>query len=289
MCKLDANTLKVWETVAPKDEISSIQILIQFLEKRFKIVEAVEAASQKVLPEILAPTNNKKLNKNRSNNQSYSFDVAEEGKCFHCKLTHNIYKCLFLALPIQNRIERANLLKLCKICLRPHSDKKCFGKKCFKCHKSHNTLLHLSFNDDSKKKQINEDTMTSGNESEINNTAVVAHAGKVGGGGNERLVLLSTAVVKVLNKTGEALLCRVLLDSGSQKNFISESMVLTLQLNRKKIKCDISGIGQSVYTVSSAVTVTIRSRTSNYSASVMCLILPKVTDSHLHRTLTLAT
>ncbi|KAL4119393.1 hypothetical protein QTP88_012202 [Uroleucon formosanum] len=44
--KLDISTIKTWEPIAPKDEIPPIQVLIQFLEKRFKIVEAVESVSQ---------------------------------------------------------------------------------------------------------------------------------------------------------------------------------------------------------------------------------------------------
>ncbi|KAL4152985.1 hypothetical protein QTP88_000818 [Uroleucon formosanum] len=43
--KLDSSTLKAWETVSPKNEIPKVQVLLEFLEKRFKIMEAVETSS----------------------------------------------------------------------------------------------------------------------------------------------------------------------------------------------------------------------------------------------------
>jgi len=43
--KLDSGTLKVWETVSPKNEIPKVQVLLEFLEKRFKIMGAVETSS----------------------------------------------------------------------------------------------------------------------------------------------------------------------------------------------------------------------------------------------------
>ncbi|CAI6352636.1 unnamed protein product [Macrosiphum euphorbiae] len=91
-------------------------------------------------------------------------------------------------------------------------------------------------------------------------------------------VMLSTAVIKVYDKMGNAIHCRALLDSGSQNNFVTEYMAQTLQLGRNKIKSDVSGIGQSVHTITSAVTVKIRSRTSDYEKTISCLILPRLTN-----------
>jgi len=43
--KLDIDIIQSWETIVPK-EIPPVQVLIQFLEKRLKILEAVESVSQ---------------------------------------------------------------------------------------------------------------------------------------------------------------------------------------------------------------------------------------------------
>lgn len=42
--KLDPATLPAWEVQAPKSEVSEVSDLIQFLNKRFQVLEAVEGA-----------------------------------------------------------------------------------------------------------------------------------------------------------------------------------------------------------------------------------------------------
>lgn len=42
--KLDAQTLRAWEIQAPKTEMSEVTDLINFLNERFQILEAVEGA-----------------------------------------------------------------------------------------------------------------------------------------------------------------------------------------------------------------------------------------------------
>jgi len=152
--KLDISTIKAWETIASKNEIPPIHALIQFLENRFKIVEAVESVSQMNIKENLDSKGNKKFNKGYTKEKTYSFATTD--------------------IP--------------------------------------------------------------------------------------------------------AIYCRALLDSGSQNNFVTEYMAQTLQLGRNKIKSDVSGIGQTVHTITSAVTVKIRSRISDYEKTISCLILPRLTN-----------
>ena len=87
------------------------------------------------------------VKKAKNNHKSIAFSAFSGMKCYNCQLAHSIYKCQsFLALPIADRIKRVGELMLCKICMRTHIGKKCDGKKCFQCHKAHNTLLHLKIN-----------------------------------------------------------------------------------------------------------------------------------------------
>ncbi|XP_016664554.1 uncharacterized protein LOC107885426 [Acyrthosiphon pisum] len=284
--KLDISTIKAWETIAPKDEIPPIQVLIQFLEKRFKIVEAVESVSQMNIKESSDSKGNKKINKGYPKEKTYySFAATDMTKCYNCNLPHTIYKCpAFLALSVPDRINKVNALKLCKICMRPHNDKKCLGKKCFKCHKAHNTMLHLNASKDGEENKSN--TMTAAGNDNSNTSRsdneiipVTAHSTVAAtAAAPDKHVMLSTAVIKVYDKMGNAIHCRALLDSGSQNNFVTEYMAQTLQLGRNKIKSDVSGIGQSVHTITSAVTVKIRSRTSDYEKTISCLILPRLTN-----------
>ncbi|XP_060861787.1 uncharacterized protein LOC132938793 [Metopolophium dirhodum] len=284
--KLDISTIKAWETIAPKDEIPLIQVLIQFLEKRFKIVEAVESVSQMNIKESSDSKGNKKINKGYPKEKTYySFAATDMTKCYNCNLPHTIYKCpAFLALSVPDRINKVNALKLCKICMRPHNDKKCLGKKCFKCHKAHNTMLHLNASKDGEENKSN--TMTAAGNDNSNTSRsdnetipITAHSTVAAtAAAPDKHVMLSTAVIKVYDKMGNAIHCRALLDSGSKNNFVTEYMAQTLQLGRNKIKSDISGIGQSMHTITSAVTVKIRSRTSDYEKTISCLILPRLTN-----------
>jgi hypothetical protein len=55
-------------------------------------------------------------------------------------------------------------------------------------------------------------------------------------------VLLATAIVEVKNKYNQYVPCRVLLDSASQLNFISEKCVQRLRLPRTLTPVSIQGI-----------------------------------------------
>jgi len=94
--KLDSSTLKAWETTAPKNEIPKVQVLLEFLEKRFKIIEAVEASSN------INVHNDEKIKNNmisgkkaKNNHKSIAFPTYGSMKCYNCQLMHSIYAHLF--------------------------------------------------------------------------------------------------------------------------------------------------------------------------------------------------
>lgn len=89
--KLDTSCIKAWEIVAPKDKIPPINVLIQFLEKRFKIIEAIESVWHIVVQEDTS--SGKKTNKKMSNDKAYySFVITNITKCYNCGLPHTKYK-----------------------------------------------------------------------------------------------------------------------------------------------------------------------------------------------------
>ncbi|XP_070068079.1 uncharacterized protein [Drosophila takahashii] len=63
--------------------------------------------------------------------------------------------------------------------------------------------------------------------------------------GISRKVLLATALVDVKSQSGQKQTARVLLDSGSQVNFITEELAKGLQLKRYQHNTTLSGIGNS--------------------------------------------
>lgn len=122
--KLDARTMRKWEVTSSKTEVSNISNLTDFLQSRFRVLEAVEMSQQ--INALTFENNNRKTNANKRI-KSNVFATTSEVKCYSCKQAHTIYRCpSFLGLTISDRIKRVIELKLCKICLRPHND----GDKC---------------------------------------------------------------------------------------------------------------------------------------------------------------
>jgi hypothetical protein len=71
----------------------------------------------------------------------------------------------------------------------------------------------------------------------------------------------------------------VLLDSGSQNNFITEHMAQALKLRRKKVTYDVAGIGHTLHTIKSEITVMVGSCITDFKVNISCLIIPCITNN----------
>ncbi|KAG7203872.1 hypothetical protein KM043_017926 [Ampulex compressa] len=91
-------------------------------------------------------------------------------------------------------------------------------------------------------------------------------------------VLLSTAVVNILDHQGRCHACRVLLDSGSQSHFITKSMASKLGLHHAKINIPIIGINQATSSINYSVKTTIRSRYNKFASNITLLVLDRITQ-----------
>ena len=78
-------------------------------------------------------------------------------------------------------------------------------------------------------------------------------------------VILSTALVQVLDANGRSHECRALLDCGSQTNFITEFLAKNRKLKRHRISIPINGINNTSVSTSQSVNVRIRSNVSNFA------------------------
>lgn len=268
--KLDTNTIKQWETEVSREELPSVQLLMEFLGKRSQMLESIE---------------NARLLTTKQNDSNYSltkiskFGTPKKGaltllstykmKCYMCQQPHPIYKCsTFLALDIAARINKVNELKLCKNCLKKtdHHINQCPSRKCAKCQQLHNSLLHKEI---SPVEEI-ADILP-------NNALVSAHTAKFD---TDSEVLLATAIVKISSPTaatGRHSHGRVLLDSGSQSNFITNNLVNKLGLQREKVNIPICGISETNNTIKYKVTAVIESLNNSYSTIIDLLVLSKIT------------
>lgn len=253
--KLDSDTLCKWEEYKFGEDLPTFESFRLFLESRAQWLEALESHSKCKDNKYL------KKNFNTSNQQPSRSFAAYALNCSMCNNSHKLYNCKeFLALTPENRYQTAKSLKLCLNCLESnHYTKKCFKRGCMKCSLKHNVLLHFE-----NKCEIQEES------SKDKTIAMSSYEN------NGHDVLLSTAVVNVFDNNGKTHTCRVLLDSGSQSNFICSDFCQKLKLTTKRIEMSVTGINQISSVVHSLCNLKFNSRINNYSANISCLVVPKI-------------
>jgi hypothetical protein len=86
------------------------------------------------------------------------------------------------------------------------------------------------------------------------------------------------AVVKLSDKNGNTILCRALLDSGAQSNYVTENICQRLKLQKTKTNVLISGFGAVEQTIKNKTEATIQSRLNHYQEQIQFLVTSKITD-----------
>lgn len=89
-------------------------------------------------------------------------------------------------------------------------------------------------------------------------------------------VFLMTAMVTLHSKDGIAHQVRALLDSGSQVNLLSKSVVKKLNLQKCSANVPVVGVGSVRSQIRHEVAVTIASNYSDFTATIDCLVTPKI-------------
>ncbi|XP_050525660.1 uncharacterized protein LOC126896710 isoform X2 [Daktulosphaira vitifoliae] len=280
--KLDRSCLRAWETESAQDSLPTIIELVEFLEKRFKILEAIESSKAINQRNATAPaTHSQDVRKSMVRSNAYAVTNSDK-KCFNCHSNHSVYRCTsLLALSVVERIKRISERNLCRNCLQAHPKKICLARGCFKCGKPHNTLLHLSARTDQSEfnsaTNVTENSENSESEQVVQNelATVSAHTSLPAA----TSILLPTAVVLVKSNRGEWEQYRVLLDSASQSNFITERMAQILRLPKTHVDQSVQGIGGNVQRIKSRVMVTANSRLNDYSVTLSCLVVKNITSN----------
>ncbi|XP_018402792.1 PREDICTED: uncharacterized protein LOC108779784 [Cyphomyrmex costatus] len=261
--KLDTVTTKAWETSIPDMEIPTLKSLTDFLSKRCIALEAISSKSS--------------INQfAKAKNCSVSNLATSNLSCPKCKENHPLYYCeTFLKLPVESRIAFAKKVHLCLNCLRSnsHQAKNCTSSSCRKCKGQHNTLLHLSKTTDANESSNAKTAVTSDTEISAKPVATQCLSTYQSLG-----IILSTAIIHVFDCNNHIHSCRVLLDSGSQMNFITQSLADKLYLNKRQIEISISGVTNANIRANQATVVHIKSRFNNFSERIECVVLPKITQ-----------
>ena len=95
-------------------------------------------------------------------------------------------------------------------------------------------------------------------------------------------VLLCTALVLFEGCRGAKVVARILLDSGSQFNLMTEALYQKLQLHALPDHVKLGGVGQMATDVDKAVETTVSSRNSGFTKLLKFLVLPTISCDHLN-------
>jgi hypothetical protein len=184
----------------------------------------------------------------------------------------------FLNSSINNRISFVKKLNLCLNCLKAnHYTNNCKWSGCRKCHKKHNTLLHLDQkSNDEPEAKISQSPRESNNSDQNLNSNIVSNHSCTNTISSQ--ILLATVCLQVRDKSGQFRNCRALLDSGSQCNLISNGCCKKLGL-LTKINSAIIGINQCKSQVQYKTDINLISNYMQFETQISCLVMGKVTEN----------
>ncbi|XP_072400634.1 uncharacterized protein [Diabrotica undecimpunctata] len=263
--KFDNTTKRAWESRTDARNIPTLQHLLTFLEERCRILSSITQHQDDTASK-------------QPHRQTRSFVSTTTTNCTLCNASDSLYTCdKFLKLTPLEKLNTAKRLRLCINCLGTnHVTRNCKSSGCRKCGKIHHTLLHFQNND---KEQIQATQSTSKNNTgSIPSTPneIVSLTSSIS---SPPQTLLSTACITVFDNFNNPHQCRVLLDSGSQINFISEKLSNILQLPKTQIDTSISGINQLQTKVTYSISLLFKSNINNFQRRITCVVLTRITDN----------
>ncbi|XP_053691594.1 uncharacterized protein LOC128740109 [Sabethes cyaneus] len=285
---LDNSTRKAWEASLKRAELPKYDPTIAFLKSRCQILENCETASRPLShqPKPKNPPMPVKMPLHRSHTA-----VAKPAEmkfpvnvCVFCGGQHLNFQCNKLNdLSAAQKIEKVKASGICFNCFRRgHRSKDCPSEKtCRKCQKRHHTQLHddaeaatreVSLSSSVPNEQADAPKIVAPEIESISTTCSGNHTQAT------KTVLLLTAVINVFDRKNELHPCRVLLDSGSQVNFITERMANLLAIPKQRAMVPIIGINALRTHAKDKIKVHFCSRYYDYHNQLECLIIPKITE-----------
>ena len=127
-------------TSKPASNLPTLKALTKFLQQRIQVLKVIANKNDNKL----VSTNKPQSNKNKTMSAHASSSIKG---CGVCDQIHFLYQCDdFRTKPVETRVQIADNLDLCRNCLSStqHKSSQCPSTSCRKCHRKHNTLLHLS-------------------------------------------------------------------------------------------------------------------------------------------------
>ncbi|XP_060873756.1 uncharacterized protein LOC132947470 [Metopolophium dirhodum] len=244
---IDTETRRLFEASIEQNAVPNLDILLQFVAHRCKILENVgTSVGTNDKPDSTLKGSSKKNKSGSLGKTSLSVSsTSTTSKCLFCQHEHQIYRCfVFKRKPVTVRRKFVSDHNLCFICLKTgHSVGSCTASfTCKKCEGRHNTLLHIenvgTKNNSETTQKEKSDVQSSTSKPVENNTVF---AGTIA---TQATVVLGTAVVRIQDDTGVTHQVRILLDSGSQVSAITAGCATRLGLKRTRSHVEVVGLSQ---------------------------------------------
>lgn len=254
--KLDYKTRMDFEMQHSETEMPTHDDLIKFLENHCRALESIESmvpmkskvssSSSSTQSALQSKTSLKKPPGTSAFINTVSSSKASEQKCPLCSSRHALHRCYtFLAKTPKERFTIAKQHKSCLNCLQSsHEWRQCSSKAtCKVCNVKHHTLLHFPTELPSTE---NTDAQTSPQSGEPSSSpsSVASSLAAVASTkpSQQSTVLLSTAEVEIRDIRNNFQRVRVLIDTASMANFISEACCNRLGLARSHFSIPINGL-----------------------------------------------
>ncbi|XP_066600221.1 uncharacterized protein [Prorops nasuta] len=254
--KLDTTTARSWEQEKSRLDSPKLVNFTEFLTNRAEFLRTLEFSNR------IEPSNSVE----RRQHKTKALLATERPKsCILCKQSHFIQNCpSFLELNSQSRATKIRELSACLNCLRKgHVMADCKGGMCKRCGQKHNTLIHFDHSSNSPSIALCSSNMITQN-------------------------ILATAIVSVQGPSGRTSVARLVLDSCSQSNFISEQLCRRLELKRVPINIAVETLnGGSNLIIKNKCNLRLSARHSVFKTELTCLICPKILERVPHHPINL--
>ncbi|XP_028159680.1 uncharacterized protein LOC114352315 isoform X6 [Ostrinia furnacalis] len=283
--KLPSSLQRSWEENQSSNVLPSLQDFKNFIRRRADILDNLNVTKPG------GPEARKSL-------VTTSSKPIVNPSCPQCKGRHYLNQCNnFLALNARERYRAVKSFHLCTNCLgNNHNVSNCRSSHCKYCKGKHNTLLHIDSvtpstmhvaqpisstslhshqtNKSNNQVPVREHVQPAANAGSINththNNAVTAPTK------NQKIVFLSTAMVRAYDSRHQTHNLRVLLDSGSQSNFISEKAFQLLKLAKRNVNMEVIGFNDTSTKIKEYCNLNIESNDRQFQTKLTCLIVPQI-------------
>ncbi|XP_055643539.1 uncharacterized protein LOC129779832 [Toxorhynchites rutilus septentrionalis] len=282
---LDKESKRAWESTMEHGSLPNYHDTISFLKNRISILERCQVSDTSNNQKLLDSMSHKRNQVSNKQPNSRVNTATVSANCEFCEGNHFAFKCSsFHGLDIDERLKMVRDKRVCFNCLRRgHRGLDCPSSKCCsKCQRRHHSLLHRegvrSSNMgkrhtalENQKQHCTPSTSRGSSMQDITAAYSNTH------GKPAQQVLLLTAQVIVLDKDGNPHTSRALLDSGSQINFISESMLDRLGVQKEKANISVNGVSNIKSKAQHKARIKVCSKYSNFEIDLNCLVTHKVT------------